>query len=429
MRITRRTALFSALTPLFAETGQQRERRLAWYREARFGMFIHWGLYAIPAGEWKGKPSRGLGEWIMLRSQIPVQEYEQLADLVHSLQPNCLVSGRVGNGLGDYDSTGDNQISVGKVTREWETPVTMNDTWGFRKDDHNWKPASVMVRQLAMTASRGGNYLLTVGPTAEGVIPQPSAERLREMGRWMKVNGESIYGTSPSPFPYELPWGVTTSKPGKLYFNIFRKPAGEFELYGLKTGVAKAYSLEGRKALAVKQSGNSLKIGMPAQESPVIAADLKGKLEVEPMLQQQPDGSVTLPAYLGTLHGTKARLDSRGVIERWTDGGEWMEWDFLVSRPGEFEVELVTSEQKYGQGWEGGHRVSAVVAGAQVAGVVNNDGKLENPSNPYWPYVRSRIGVVRIGESGKQHLVLRADSIEAGKNWGLTLVSVVLRGK
>ena len=78
---------------------------------------------------------------------------------MHRLQPDCLVSGRVGHGLGDYNSAGDNQISVGQVKRIWETPVTMNDTWGFKKDDTNWKPTSVLIRQLVQVASRGGNYL------------------------------------------------------------------------------------------------------------------------------------------------------------------------------------------------------------------------------------------------------------------------------
>lgn len=404
MEMTRRAAMASALAPvlpLLAQTDEQRQKRLAWYREARFGMFIHWGLYAIPAGEWNGKPVRGLGEWIMYRGKIPVRDYEklaaqfnpvkfdaaqwvslakdagmkymaitakhhdgfamygskagkynvvdatpfrrdplkelaeacrkqnmrlgfyysqtqdwheydgvgntwdwpdetgknfqkyfdskvvpqvrelltgygpvaliwfdtprnmtreqsqQLADLVQTLQPDCLVSGRVGNGLGDYDSTGDNQLSVGRVTRDWETPVTMNDTWGFRKDDSNWKTPAVLIRQLALAASRGGNYLLNVGPTAEGVIPQPSVDRLHEVGQWMRINGESIYGSSPSPYPYELPWGVMTSKPGRLYVHMYDPPAGSFRLNGLKNKVQKAYTLNDRQPLAVSQQQDS----------------------------------------------------------------------------------------------------------------------------------------------------------------------------
>ena len=109
------------------------------------------------------------------------EQSTQLADLVHQLQPDCLVNGRVGNGMGDYDSAGDNQISFAKGAREWETPVTLNDTWGFKRDDNHWKSPEVLIHQLATTVSQGGNYLLNVGPTAEGVIPCQSVDR---WSRW-----------------------------------------------------------------------------------------------------------------------------------------------------------------------------------------------------------------------------------------------------
>ena len=74
--------------------------------------------------------------------------------------------------------------------------MTMNDHWGYNKDDQNWKSSADMIRKLIDIASKGGNYLLNVGPTSEGLIPEPSVERLWEMGRWMKQNGQSIYGTT-----------------------------------------------------------------------------------------------------------------------------------------------------------------------------------------------------------------------------------------
>ena len=560
------------------------EKRLEWWTEARFGMFIHWGIYSVPAGEWKGQPSVGLGEWIMFRSRIPVKEYEkfatqfnpvkfnadewvalaknagmkyititskhhdgfamfgskasrynivdatpfhrdplkdlaaacqraglklcfyysqtqdwhepdgvgndwdwpdeskknfqryyddkvipqvrelltnygpigliwfdtprnitraqsqQLADLVHQLQPMCLVSGRVGNNLGDYDSAGDNQISVGKVQRPWETPVTMNDTWGFRKDDHNWKSAQVLIRQLATTSSRGGNYLLNIGPTSEGVIPPESVERLAEVGKWTKANGESIYATSASPFPYELPWGVITTKPGRIYLHVFQWPRGkELEIYGLRSKVERAYLLANHGAVRVAQREDkandytSLNLTPPAtapdSNDAVIALDIAGKTEVDPSLQQQPDRTVSLPAYLGELHGgagSGARLDSRGVMERWTDARDWMEWSFKVNHPGAFEVEVITSQQKYGQGWDGGQRVTIEGVSQKLTHAIGDDGRLDNPANPYWPYVISKMGRVQVAKSGKYTLTLKPEEIPAGQKYGLTLVSVRL---
>jgi alpha-L-fucosidase len=347
-----------------------KEARLSWFREAKYGLFIHWGLYAIPAGEWKGKRSLGLGEWIMNRSQIPVREYEALAaqfnpvkfdadawvqlaqdagmkyivitskhhdgfamfksnvsnynvvdatpfkrnvlkeladacarrgmrlgfyysqsqdwhelngagntwdfgprmmtgdraqrfaDIVRSLQPNTLIDGRLGT-EGDYRSTGDNVIPSDASAEAWETPATINDTWGYRKDDTNWKSPGQIVFKLVDIVSKGGNYLLNVGPMADGTIPQPSQDILRTVGRWLKVNGEAIYGADSTPFGEELgepsakgakdvrgaplvypqtEWRITT-KPGKLYFTFFSEPRAPFPMPAMKNAVKRAYQL------------------------------------------------------------------------------------------------------------------------------------------------------------------------------------------
>ena len=569
----------------FAQTTaeQAREKRLQWWREARFGMFIHWGLYAIPAGEWKGQLIPGIGEWIMNRAKIPVAEYEQLAkqfnpvkfnadqwvavaksagakyivitskhhdgfamygsrvskynivdatpfrrdpikelaaacqrggvklcfyysqtqdwhepdgdgnawdwpdvskknfaryledkvkpqvrelltnygpigliwfdtprvitaeqsqglrDLVHSIQPDCIVSGRVGHGVGDYDSAGDNQISVGVVKRDWETPVTMNDTWGFKKDDSNWKSPAVLIKQLTRTVSRGGNYLLNVGPTAEGLIPQPSVERMAQIGAWLRVNSEAVNGAAPSPFPYELPWGLITTRTGKMYLHVFEWPKNELVIHGLKSKVGKAYLLANKNTVKFTQSSDKavdldvLRLQLPATppdaNDSIVALEIEGRAQVDTSLQQQPDGTVTLVAYLAEMHnapGQGMRVDSRGVVERWLRKEDWLSWDFKVTGPGDFEVVLVTSEQKYGNGWEGGHRVTLDTAGQQIAGVVNNDGREENPSDNYWPYVRSKAGRVKVDKAGRYHLDLKPESIETQRKLGLTLVSVML---
>ena len=580
-RSTGRQSL-ARLTP--AESKAEHDRRMKWFREARFGMFIHWGLYAVPAGEWKGKLIPGLGEWIMNRAKIPVAEYEPLtrqfnpvrfnaeewvkvakdagmkylvitskhhdgfamydskvsrfdiveatpfhrdplkelaaacqkagikfgfyysqtqdwhepdavgndwdwpdekkknfnryleekvkpqvrelltnygpigliwfdtprnmtkeqsqalADLVHSIQPDCLVSGRVGNGVGDYDSAGDNQISVGKVTRDWETPVTLNDTWGFKKDDHNWKSPAILIRQMLQVISRGGNYLLNVGPTAEGLIPGPSVERLAEVGRWLRVNNEAVYGNGPSPFSYELPWGLITTRPGKLYLHVFDWPQKELVLYGLKSEVHRAYLLANKKTLKlIDQSDKgldhyALRIQLPPvapdKHDSIIVLEIKAPTSVESSLIQQPDQSVTLPAFLAGVHKTAAeqqlRFDSRGVVERWLNKDEWMGWDFKVNQPGAFDVVVLTSEQKYGRDWEGNHRVSIDVAGQKVEGIIAEQGKEENPFNPYWKYVISKVGRVTIDKPGKYTLNLKPEQIQAAKKLGLTLVSVKL---
>jgi alpha-L-fucosidase len=347
------------------------------------------------------------------------------------------VSGRVGNGLGDYDSAGDNQISMGGAKRPWETPVTTNDTWGFKKDDHNWKSPQVLIRQLATTASRGGNYLLNVGPTSLGVIPPEAVERLAEVGKWMRANADSIYATTANPYPYDVSWGVLTSKPSRLYLHVFDWRRKELVMYGLTSKVERASLLATGSALRFTQKDDpkagytaltlSLPDAAPDPNDSVIVLEIAGKLTVDPSLEQQPDGVITLPPLLGTMHkseGSGIRLDSRGVTERWTNAADWIDWSYKVNHPGEFEVEMVTSQQKYGNGWDGGQRVKLRIGERELSAVVADDGKEVNPANPYWPYVVTKFGKVKLDKAGSYTLSLKPETIPDGQKNGLTLVAM-----
>jgi len=406
------------------------EERMKWFREAKFGLFIHWGLYCIPAGEWKGQAIPGIGEWIMNRARIPVTEYEQLAkqfnpvkfdadafaqlaqdagmkylvitskhhdgfamfrsdvskynvvdatpfkrdvikelsqacarhgirfgvyysqaqdwhepngagntwdfgpdekkdydqylrsksepqvrelltrygpicliwfdtprmmsgeqsgraqrfvDLARSLQPNTLLDGRLGI-KGDYRSMGDNAIPNAVVNEDWEVPATINHTWGYKKDDTDWKTPEDITFKLVDIVSKGGNYLLNVGPMSDGIIPPASQDNLRAVGRWLKVNGESIYGAGPTPFGEELgevdnsthdkkgnpgfriakDWRCTT-RPGKLYVHLFKWPSGSFELTKVKGKITKAYFLADARhaSLKVTQKDDKVSVSLP----------------------------------------------------------------------------------------------------------------------------------------------------------------------
>lgn len=369
---------------------ENKDKRMKWWRDARYGMFIHWGIYAVPGGRWNGEEVPFGGEWIMKNARIPIHEYEKLAvrfnpveynadewvklakdagmkyivvtakhhdgfamyyskcsafnveksttykkdplkelsdacaregiifclyysqmqdwfhpdgggndwdfpdtgkkdfgryveekvmpqiyelltgygpigiiwfdtpydmprkycedlvSLIRKIQPNCTISGRVGYGLGDYRQMGDNSIPVVVYKKDWETPMTLNDTWGYKLDDEEWKSPETVLKMLVDINGKGGNFLLNVGPTAEGIIPQKSVEILTTVGKWLQKNGESIYETIPAPdFPYELNWGRLTAKKRKLYMHIFNWPRFPYEIviYGFKTKVKKAYFL------------------------------------------------------------------------------------------------------------------------------------------------------------------------------------------
>ena len=118
------------------------------------------------------------------------------------------------------------------------------------------------------------------------------------------------------------------------------------------------------------------------------------------------------------------RLDSRGVTERWTRAADWIDWNYKVNHPGEFEVEMVTSQQKYGNGWDGGQRVKLQIGEKELAGTVADNGKEVNPANPYWPYVVTKLGRVKLDKSGSYTLTLKPESIPDGQKYGLTLVDI-----
>jgi alpha-L-fucosidase len=156
--------------------------------------------------------------WHDMPMKLTRKQSFEVYKMVYGLQPAILENTRVGNDFGDFFIPGDNIIpddqlkvyeeglTVGQVKKlPWETPGTMNNTWGFRSDDHSWKSTEELLYWLTDIASKGGNYLLNVGPTGEGAFPEESLKRLQEVGQWMKVNGESVYSTTKWTTPREGP--------------------------------------------------------------------------------------------------------------------------------------------------------------------------------------------------------------------------------
>lgn len=184
--------------------------------------------------------------WFDTPMGITVDQTQELIDLVKSIQPDCLLSGRTGNHMGDYMTTGDNfipRLPYDGYDGYWEIPATVNDTWGYNKYDTNWKSADHIISLLLKIVSRGGNYLLNVGPTADGVVPEACVEILNKVGKYVTENGEAIYGTKIMPiYPYDIPGIEFTRREHKLYVHVL-SPRIRVELLNIGNQVSKAYIL------------------------------------------------------------------------------------------------------------------------------------------------------------------------------------------
>ncbi|MDD4869741.1 MAG: alpha-L-fucosidase [Kiritimatiellae bacterium] len=512
-----------------------REQRLQWWREARFGMFMHWGIYAVPAGEWKGveKQKDLWGEWIMERAQIPVSEYEPIAkvfnpvklnaaewakiirqsgmkylvitakhcdgfamfksaasrynivdatpfakdpmaelaaalpkdglrlgfyyshcwdwhepdalghdnrwdfpdrskkqverylrgksmpqvkelvnqyhpsviwfdvpsditrdqsaefvNIIRSVVPDCIINDRVGNGLGDY-GTPEQYIPRRAPARDFEVCMTLNGHWGFDRNDHQWKSADQVIAMLAEIAGKGGNFLLNVGPTAEGLIPEPAQKILREVGQWLEANGESIYGTQAGPLP-ECPWGWCTVKPGKVYLHILQWPSNcRLFVPGLKNNVRSAHLLS--------QPANDLKtervgdrnwlVQIPAQapdvRDSVLVLDVDGKPEADRTLTLDPLSSVTtrLGCWLAEIHGKGTKIKNLSLetrnndhIQSWTNSQDWLEWSFCTPLPATYDVKIVYSAT----GKSVGNEFVFKIGEKEITGSVQDTGGVNN---------------------------------------------------
>ena len=500
---------------LVNETPEQHDARMKWFREAKFGMFIHWGAYSTAGGEWNGRGVGGAGEWLLSNAQIKPGDYEalqqrfnpvrfdakrwveiakgagmkyivitskhhdgfclwdsaltdwdaggspfaprdplkELADactsagirlcFYHSImdwhhpdylprrawdtrptdgaqygryieymkgQLKELTSGRygkvgilwfdgewegtwtheMGKDLYDYcraldkDIIVNNRVDTGRsgmegITREgdyrgdygtpeqqipatglgagvdWETCMTMNDTWGWKTHDENWKSSTDLIRKLVDIASKGGNFLLNVGPTGEGEIPEASVERLAAMGAWMKVNARAIEGTMANPFPEPPSWGrvtraVNQDGSDRLYLHVFDWPKdGKLRLSGLLSQ-PKAVQILGqrtRNLWTFDQDGDAWIFNLPEQPldaaCTVVAVDLAEPLDVArlPLIDSADDKFVGSHLVVVGQFG-----DSKVQYHYTTDGSEPTAQSKAAGRP--FSIDATTTVRARG---------------------------------------------------------------------------------
>jgi alpha-L-fucosidase len=324
---------------------------------------------------------------------------KRFIDLVHQLQPATLINGRIGNYghelLGDYQNMNDNGMPTGGLDEYWETPQTLNGTWGYSKYDQLWKTPANVIQRMVEIVSKGGNYLLNIGPMADGTIPAPSAAVLREVGGWMSKNGESIYGTSACPVG-QFPWGRCTVKGSLVYLHVFQRPAdGMVRLNGLRNRVQSAQLLSGGQKLAVSTESGVSAIKTPAFDSAdtVIVLQVEGRPEAEPSFVTQGSDS---PFHLDYLNCTtrgramkRFNRDGKFHIGRWTGPDDQVSWNLLVSQPGSYRLRMRYAARP---GWAG--RKFIVRLGTQtITNTVQATGE-------WYEYKTFDLGLVKIGAKG-----------------------------
>ncbi len=452
-------------TPAVKETPEP--DRLEWWTDAKFGLFIHWGIYAVPAGTYQDKKIDGIGEWILYNGEIPVAEYKSYAadfnpikydpeawvkmakdagmkyivitskhhdgfglfdskvtdwdvvdatpygkDLLKPLvkaarkegikigfyysqaqdwthpgggaykpkwdsaqngsmdeyidkiavpqvkeilsnygeldilwwdtpagmtkeraekflpiiaeHPRLITNNRLGGGFpGDSETPEQFIPATGFPGKNWEVCMTMNDTWGFKSYDENWKSSEELILKLSEIVSKGGNFLLNVGPTAQGEIPQPSIDRLKKVGEWLKVNSEAIYGTKASPFPY-LPWGRATLKDQKIYLHVIHWPKEKILKLPLMNKGVSAYLLsDPNTLLGLVQEDTHIKISLPAQAPDSVVSIVVLEFEGTPQV---------LPAPASGKPGAASSVDTTTRVSNLFDGDPLVGWK---AAPGE----------------------------------------------------------------------------------------------
>jgi alpha-L-fucosidase len=258
---------------------------------------------------------------------------------VRSLKPDIIVNNRVDKGregmagmtaeggfMGDFGTPEQEIPSTGLPGTDWESCMTMNDHWGYNKQDNNWKSSKDLIRKLIDIASKGGNFLLNVGPTAEGLFPEESKSRLEDIGAWMQKYGESIYGTLASPFKF-LKFGRCTQKPAgrntRLYFHVFDWPAhNQLIIPGLDNKVKRVIHTGTGQRLPFQQKEGEIFIDLNGISNDAYATVITVEIKGNPVVFDPPEIIAPTAIFIDSLivriegnpEGTEIRYSRDGRI-------------------------------------------------------------------------------------------------------------------
>ncbi|HET9570608.1 MAG TPA: alpha-L-fucosidase [Bacteroidales bacterium] len=553
----------------------KRPANAAWFANAKYAMFIHWGLFSQASNLWKGKTYYGIGEWIMKLSKSSISDYEGLAkefnpvkfnakewvklakdagmkyiiitakhhegfamfkssnpfnivdatpfnrdplkeladackeaglklgfyysqfqdwheinswsqdikpttfdeyfknksekqvqelctnygplllmwfdtpgsmtkdqslDLVRIVkenQPQALINSRIGNGVGDYSTYGDHEIPTKNMTGLWEAINTSNDSWGSAWYDENWKGPAEIVRDLISVIARGGNYMLNIGPRADGSIPETNADFLRISGAWIKQHQDAIYGAGASPWQKSLPWGDCTMTGNRLNLFVFDwKPGDDIFLPGLKTKIKSVTMNQGKLKLTFQQTEDGwAHITLPL----IVKKELVEVINVE--FDQRPEVNTTLG--IDPVHPTILRADlaevskcskakaswmekfgewkHKPMIKDWTSPESMTSWMVDVKKAGNYFVNIEYNAWKEADGCEW-DLVNKSGRKLRIYTTESTGASMEVKSR--FRFRNVRVGVLELNETGMQELKLCAASLPKGG--GIQLYAIYL---
>jgi alpha-L-fucosidase len=386
--------------------------------------------------------------WFDCPLTISRADSERIFTLIAGLQPQCLVNTRLGNGFGDFGSLGDNQIPASGRRGIWETPGTLNDTWGFKYNDHNWKSPDDIIRLLADLASKDTNYLLNIGPGPDGRFPDGAMRIFNTVGQWLKTNGAAIYRTSGNPFPYGFQWGSLTVTPGsdelptRLNLLLRRNECEPIRLDGLKDRVVRCHAMsEPTKDIdftwTERSGAGSVLIrptpGISDPVMPVLVLELNTHTapRLESRLTPQNGNLSLLPVHAQLVHGIQetaksqdnlgaagerlsgnghSYLDPSGTLAEWHNPEDSAVWEIMFPEPGTFLVELTTTSRRHSAPWVSGQKISLAWddGKSRTAWVTELSGTAaDSTTNRYYRCGTASAGNLSIAKPGSGTLSLK----------------------
>ena len=299
--------------------------------------------------------------WFDTPHKLPLYLNLKILKMIRETDPNIVVNGRLAGiqnlNFGDYTNTGDRAAFFRPTPGVWEAIPTINESYGYNKFDHSHKSPGHFIRLLASAAAEGGNIMLNVGTMGNGKWDTTDVRILKTIGQWMKINGESIYGTTRNPLAIQS-WGEVTQKGNTLYLHIFRWPKdGKLIVGGLKAKVESAFLLSDpeHNSLFSKLINNSeLAIGLPkiAPDSMnnVIKLTFSGSLTIDPIRLLSTNQTNTLQVFDAKLHGKGFKYGdgkpNSEFVTNWKNQDQYLSWDFRLNDPTKFTIELKYNTDK-----------------------------------------------------------------------------------